>query len=155
MLERESSQPVAIKTHNTKVNSGVHVSPKTTQVMGFTATMARILIVTFSTMITFVLIDGANVGTVLASAMVGFVGSFLPSTRSIPASTLHADIFIGSFAGMCSGSIILGLNEVFAIGVMAGGVTVIIGNWLNGMGGRLGSIAFIASVFTMGEVTLW
>lgn len=134
--------------------SAVH-DQREQQVMGVASMLVRIMVITFAALATFILADGANIHTVVASALIGLFGSFLPRIGAIPAPILHGDVFIGSFAGMCSGSIILGMNEVLALGVMAGGVTVIVGSWLTGLGGRLGSIAFIASVVSFGEITLW
>ncbi|MCY7294239.1 hypothetical protein [Alteromonas sp. a30] len=111
--------------------------------------------VCFSTLLTFILIDGLSFHPVVASAMVGFLGSFLSGNKYVKTTDLHNNIFIGSFAGMCSGSLVLGLNEVLAVGLISGFLCSASNAYFHGLGGRLGSIAFIASLIILGDLVLW
>lgn len=112
----------------------------------FLLQLREVMIIVLSTVATFVAIDGAGVHPVVASACVGLFGSGLPALGAIDRTTLHANIYIGCFAGMCSGSMVTGLHDVVNIGLATGVMALIFRNVFTGFGGKMGSIAFAGNV---------
>jgi len=108
----------------------------------FLLQLREVMVIVLSTVATFVAIDGAGVHPVLASAFIGLIGSCLPAIGAMNRTTLHANIYIGSFAGMCSGSMVAGLHDTVNIGLATGVMALIFRNVFTGFGGKMGSIAF-------------
>lgn len=112
----------------------------------FLLQLREVMVIVLSAVVTFVAIDGAGVHPVVASASVGLIGSCLPAIGAMNRTTLHANIYIGSFAGMCSGSIVTGLHDAVNIGLATGVMALIFRNVFTGFGGKMGSIAFAGNV---------
>jgi hypothetical protein len=74
---------------------------------------------------------------VQSAAIVGLLGSLLP---------VGAVIYSGAFAGMCSPEHLSSLEYILFISMMGTILFVVGRTYLNGFGGKLGTIAFIASV---------
>ena len=91
--------------------------------------------------LTFVLNHSAGMGAVVASAVVGLAGGILFPKYG-------AAIYCGSFVGMSSTAILPGAFALLISSLIAGGVFVMSEHTLNGIGGKLGTIAFIGSVIT-------
>lgn len=108
--------------------------------------LREIMVIVLSTIITFIAIDGAGLHPVVASVCVGLAGSSLPAFGAINRTTLHACIYTGSFAGMCSGSMITGLHEVVNIGMATGVVALLFRDRFVGIGGKMGTMAFAGNV---------
>ena len=82
-----------------------------------------------------------NLGTVIAASLVGFIASFLPSVIK-SAQHAPAAIYCGSFVGMCSPMIAPNYTFVVLACLFSGGIYLLVKNDLNGIGGKLGTIAF-------------
>lgn len=91
---------------------------------------------------------------VLSSAIVGFIGTFFKLQRFDP-KELHAAIYAGSFAGMCSADILSGPETIIYVSLLGSFLYVWSRPLFTGYGGRLGTIAFISSVFLFLSKGLW
>ena len=82
---------------------------------------------------------------VISSAAVGVLGSFFP--ENFPTKhkgiSIRTAIYCGSFIGM--GSILVNNHYLFIAfaGLISGIYFCITSNWLNGFGGKLGTLAFV------------
>ncbi len=83
---------------------------------------------------------------VVATATVGFLGSFLHFPRLYEKKGLHAAIYAGCFAGMCSRSVIEGPEQVVMISFIGALLYVLCKPYANGFGGKLGLISFVSSL---------
>lgn len=91
--------------------------------------------------LTFVLNHSLRMGPVIASAVIGLAGGILlPKYGSA--------IYCGSFVGMSSKTILPDVPALLLASLIAGIVFQMNANSLNGIGGKLGTIAFIGSVIT-------
>lgn len=118
--------------------------------------VAEIIVIFFSTLLTFVIADGMGVNSVIVSAAVGLVGTLLPSTQLIDKEDLHCAIYTGSFAGMCSTVVVITPAEIAIVGLLTGALLIVSKSLFTGLGGKLGSIAFIAClVMFWGEGSWW
>lgn len=91
---------------------------------------------------TFYLSVGLSLGPVIASASVGFIASYLTVFKSSFLKTLAVPIYCGTFVGMCSSFIAEDYFFVSYAGLVAGIIYLITRDALNGIGGKLGTIAF-------------
>lgn len=100
----------------------------------------NIVFVILGTIITYELSNILSLSIVVSSALVGLAGYLVSSKYSIA-------IYTGSFAGMSS---VLMFNrlEILVVAIIAAIVFQIVKNVFNGFGGRLGTIAFIATTIT-------
>lgn len=94
----------------------------------------------------FVLQKYQDMPSFLASALVGFIGSFVPSSTFYDSKRLVASVYCGSFASMCSLSYFSSLIDVFLLSFITGSYFLLLGNYFRGFGGKLGSIGFISSL---------
>lgn len=118
--------------------------------------VAEVIIVFVSTVLTFVITDGTGINSVIVSAAIGLLGSFLPATQLVDKNALHAAIYTGTFAGMCSTVVVITPAEIAVVGLFAGMLYVATKPLFSGIGGKLGSIAFIAClVMFWGEGNWW
>ena len=87
----------------------------------------------------------AELGSVISAGIIGTAASFLPSVnqKSSYLKKLPAAIYCGAFVGMTSGEIGLSLFAVLTAGCIAGIVFTLTKNLLVGLGGKLGSVAFL------------
>ncbi|KYG67429.1 hypothetical protein AZI86_01855 [Bdellovibrio bacteriovorus] len=83
---------------------------------------------------------------VLAAAITGFLGSFLPDTKRIDGTHIHATIYIGAFVAMGSQVVSAGPLQIFLVSFIGTTIYFLITPYLKGLGGRLGLIAFISSL---------
>ncbi len=86
---------------------------------------------------------------VLASALIGFAGSFYPN------SGVQAVLYAGSFAGMCAPEHLASEYAIFGISVFGSSLYLFSKPHLKGFGGKLGTIAFISSVIIILSRSLW
>lgn len=89
-----------------------------------------------------------NLHPVPAAALVGVLASFLRGPY-------HAVIYAGAFAGMCSPQLLTGIPEVVGLSIFGAGFFVLLRPYGNGLGGRLGSMAFFGGVVFMVAKKLW
>jgi len=91
--------------------------------------------------LTYFLNHSLDIGPVIASAVVGLAGGVLFPKYG-------AAIYCGSFVGMSAKAILPDAYALLVSSLIAGGMFVISEDTLNGIGGKLGTIAFIGSVAT-------
>lgn len=83
---------------------------------------------------------------VLASALVGFGGTFYHFSKLTEKSGIHAVIYSGSFAGMCSFENLPTHLHVFNISIIGTLFYFLLRPHLAGFGGKLGVIALLSSL---------
>jgi len=88
--------------------------------------------------LTYLLAHQLDISAVIASSFVGLLGYYLLRKYSVA-------IYCGSFAGMVS-SFLFSYGEVFLIAVFCAFVFIISKPVMKGMGGKLGTTAFIATI---------
>lgn len=98
--------------------------------------------------LSFILHDKFNVPIVVAAAGTGLIGTFIPFSRAYK-SHPYAAIYAGSFAGMCSSSLINNYWELGLISFFGASLYVMTMNLFAGFGGRLGSVAFASVALYM------
>lgn len=81
----------------------------------------------------------------LASASVGFVGSFIPQSRFFDSKQLIAAVYTGSFASMCSLSFFSRQYDLLTLCFIVGASFIALSPFFKGFGGKLGTIGFVAS----------
>jgi hypothetical protein len=91
--------------------------------------------------------DQLGLSPVIASALVGFVGSFIPLLSSI--------IYIGSFAGMCAPVHLVNPYHILAISFFGTGIYLVTKNRFVGLGGKMGAIALASSLCLIWGKNLW
>ena len=92
---------------------------------------------------------------VLSSALVGFVGTFYHFSSWIEKRGIHAVIYAGSFAGMCSQEHLSGHAQIVFISLVGSSLYLTTKTHLQGFGGKLGTIAFVSSVLLILTKDLW
>lgn len=92
---------------------------------------------------------------VLAAATVGFTGSFYHFSKWVEKQGIHAVIYAGAFAGMCSPEYLSSPQYVFLVSFIGAALYLISKPHLKGFGGKLGTIAFISTVFLVALRSLW
>ncbi|WP_277054075.1 hypothetical protein [Pseudoalteromonas marina] len=104
----------------------------------------------------FVLHTVFNIPAVIAASSVGLAGSFIPFSQLFK-NHPSAAIYAGSFAGMCSSSLISSYWELGFISLIGACLYVLTLNLFSGFGGKLGSIAFVSvTVFALAKGSfLW
>ena len=82
---------------------------------------------------------------VTSAALTGFAGSFLHFPSFYEKKGLHALIYAGAFAGMCSITHLPTHVEVATLSFIGAIIFILSRPYANGLGGRLGTISFISS----------
>jgi hypothetical protein len=93
-------------------------------------------------LLTYYLSVDLKLGPVIASAGVGFVASYLSVSKSSLVKSLPVPIYCGTFVGMCSSFLAGDYFFVTYAGLVAGLIYLLTRDALNGVGGKLGTIAF-------------
>lgn len=91
------------------------------------------------TLCTYYLYEAHGLSPVLSSCLVGFVFSFLPKYKNIEVPPI---VYCGSFAGMCSSSVINNYYELCFISMIGGAFYLLTADHFKGYGGKLGATAF-------------
>jgi hypothetical protein len=99
------------------------------------------IFVVYSGITTYYLHHLLNFNSVLASGMVGFVGSIIYKRFAAP-------IFCGSFIAMASENLPTISRGIIIASVLGGIIYILIKDLFDGYGGKLGAIAFISSILT-------
>lgn len=95
------------------------------------------------------------VNPVIASAVLGFIGTYIPIGKMFERSFFEACWYSGSFAGMTSSFIAQSPIHIFLISIFSGMIFYFTQQKFKGVGGKLGSIAFMGVVlFHLGEM-IW
>ncbi len=92
---------------------------------------------------------------VAAAALTGFAGSFLHLPKFYDRKALHAALYAGSFAGMTSSHILLGLPYLLLISMIGTILFLWSRPYLNGFGGKLGTISFLSALAVMLWRSVW
>ncbi len=109
--------------------------------------MMMIVAVLAGTISTWYLNNELELGAVVASAIVGLIGGALFNKYS-------PQIFCGSFVGMCSMIVIFNIYYTLLFGFVAGLIYVAWKGYFYGHGGKLGTTAFMAVLFSLILVAL-
>jgi hypothetical protein len=96
-----------------------------------------------------------RLSAVLSAAIVGFVGSFYPFSRFVLKGKIRAIIYAGAFAGMCAPEHLIRHEYILLISLLGTGIYFIGRPHFDGFGGKLGTIAFISSLFLLLIKGLW
>ncbi len=117
----------------------------------------RVTLIIFSCSIGFagsVLLQNLGASAVLASITTGLIGSFLPTSRKYDSKELIACIYTGSFAAM-GGSTLVHKAHFIMLPFLVSTSYLVFSRFYRGFGGKLGSIAFLASasLFLLKELT--
>lgn len=88
--------------------------------------------------LTYFIAKELSINAVIASSAVGFIGYLVIKNHSVA-------IYCGSFAGMVS-SFVFGYDEVILIAFVCGLLYILLKPLFVGVGGKLGTIAFISTV---------
>lgn len=97
----------------------------------------------------------AGIPPAMASAMTGLAGSFLHFPKMYEKKGLHAAIYSGSFAGMCSQEILQHPLHVFFLSLIGTGIYLLFKPKFLGFGGKLGTVSFLASIFFLMAKSVW
>jgi hypothetical protein len=84
-----------------------------------------------------------HLSAVIASAGVGLLGSLVPEVDA------QALIYSGSFAGMCSEEILSSHLQILFLSLVGGAIFIVAKPHFKGMGGKMGAIAFVTSLFLL------
>lgn len=84
-----------------------------------------------------------SVPAVIASCLVGLIGSLIPFPKRY-GNHPYAALYAGSFAGMCSQGLIQSYWELAIISLIGAILYVTTRKMFTGFGGKLGSIAFVS-----------
>lgn len=82
---------------------------------------------------------------VIAAALTGFAGTFLPTPRRTDKIELRAAIYAGAFAAMCAPEVIEHPGVIPMIAALGALIFIALGPFFNGLGGKLGVIAFLTT----------
>ncbi|MBO9667588.1 MAG: hypothetical protein J7501_12335 [Bdellovibrio sp.] len=82
----------------------------------------------------------------ISAALVGLLGTFIPETKRIESTHIHANIYMGAFVGMGSKIVEAGPWEILLVSFIGSSIYFWMSRYFKGFGGRLGLIAFISSV---------
>ncbi len=93
--------------------------------------------------------------SVLAAATVGFIGSFYHFSRWVEKQGIHAVIYAGAFAGMCSQEYLSSAQYVLLVSFIGAALYLITLPHFKGFGGKLGTIAFISTLFLVAIKSIW
>lgn len=92
---------------------------------------------------------------VFSAAAVGFAGTFLHFPKIYERQGLHSALFAGSLAGMCSREILTGPWDVVWVSGFGAIIFVLARPHGNGVGGKLGTIAFVSSLMFFVSRWVW
>ncbi|WII72356.1 hypothetical protein QJS83_00560 [Bdellovibrio sp. 22V] len=82
----------------------------------------------------------------IAASFTGLLGTFIPDSKRIEGTHIHATIYIGAFVAMGSKVVDAGLKEILFVSIIGSLIYSFVSPYLRGLGGRLGFIAFVASL---------
>lgn len=93
-----------------------------------------------------------HVPPVMAAALIGFGGTFIKVPSVSDTSDVHSAIYAGSFAGMCSMSVLSSYEETFILSMILTVLFILTRSIAVGFGGKLGTLAFLSSlIFFIGK----
>ncbi|WP_413586929.1 hypothetical protein [Bdellovibrio sp. HCB274] len=83
---------------------------------------------------------------VASAALTGLLGTFIPDTKRIESTHVHANIYMGAFVAMGSKITQQGFWQILLVSAIGSLIYLVMSQYFKGMGGRLGLIAFISSL---------
>ena len=83
---------------------------------------------------------------VISAAFTGLLGTFIPDTKRIESTHVHATIYMGAFVAMGSKIVTAGAWQIVLVSFLGSTIYFFISPYFKGLGGRLGLIAFISSL---------
>lgn len=112
--------------------------------MNYKVILFEVLGFSLACTITFLLKEFFEISVVVASASVGLVGTLLLRSLKKEYTGIHAAIYSGSFAGMCSGEIIQHGGHIVLLILIGCVVYTLSRKLFIGIGGKLGGISFVS-----------
>lgn len=85
----------------------------------------------------------------ISAAFVGLLGTFIPESKRIAQAHVHATIYSGAFVAMGSRIVDAGPWQIVVVSVVGSSLYFFLRPHFNGIGGRLGLIAFISSLLSV------
>lgn len=116
--------------------------PRTSAIHPKNETLFYPFIIALAGVLTFFASVDLHLGPVVASAGIGFIVSYFTLFKSSFLKTLPVPIYCGTFVGMCSSFLAEDYFFVAYAGLVAGVIYILTRDTLNGIGGKLGTIAF-------------
>lgn len=95
------------------------------------------------------LITRAGTDAVTAAALAGFAGTFIPLPKQADKDGLRAVIYTGAFAGMCSSNVIGTPMQVPLVSLVGAVIYLALTPFFQGIGGKLGTVAFAATALIL------
>ncbi len=94
--------------------------------------------------------EEVGLGPVLGAAITGTLASFVPEWKrsSVYLKQLPAALYCGAFVGMSSARVANGFLFIVTAGIVTAVLLVVSKSLLNGIGGRLGTLAFAGVALT-------
>lgn len=86
---------------------------------------------------------------VIASALVGLFGTLIPNNSHYNKQRTSEAIYAGSFAGMCTLEYVSNIQELLVISFIGAGFFLLAQKYFQGIGGKLGTIAFVSVTLVM------
>lgn len=83
---------------------------------------------------------------VMAAALTGLLGTFIPENKRIDNNHIHANIYMGAFVAMGSKVTEQGFWQILFVSAIGSLIYFVMSRYFKGMGGRLGLIAFVSSL---------
>lgn len=106
-------------------------------------TLAFPFVIAAAGVLTYYFITDLAVGPVVASAGIGSIASYFPNIfKSDFLKSLPDPIYCGTFVGMCGSFLTEDYFFISYAGLAAGVIYILTRDALNGVGGKLGTIAF-------------
>lgn len=98
----------------------------------------------------YILNQKIGLGPVLAASLTGFIASFLPliNKKSSYLQQLQAAVYCGAFVGMSSARVANGFLFIIVASVFTTVLLIVSKSLLNGVGGKLGTLAFLGVAIT-------
>jgi hypothetical protein len=95
-----------------------------------------------------------QLAAVVAAALTGLLGTFIPENKRIESTHIHANIYMGAFVAMGSKVVSAGPWQILLVSFIGSSIYFFMTSYFKGFGGRLGSIAFISSLLGI-AMRLW
>lgn len=96
-----------------------------------------------------------SLSSVLSAALVGFIGSWLPSSVNYDHKKVIAALYTGTFSAMCTSQLFTNIGLIASLGIITSIFYFLLADYFRGFGGKLGTIAFCSSLFFVSLLKLW
>jgi hypothetical protein len=83
--------------------------------------------------------------SILASSALGFAVTFLPWPARLNQREIQVAFYTGTFAGMSSSQILSSPLQILAVSLVGAALYLAAKPYFNGLGGRMGALAFLAT----------